>query len=209
MLHHSPAYVHAVEADRLEQATRRRDSDELERIVPAAAAHDDDAWVALVKRFAARVFAVARAHRLDAEDAEDVMQTTWLRLLEHIDSVRTPAAVGAWLETTARRESLRMITRPRELPVDDAATPEPAVCPDPGAELFAEELRRELDRALERLPGRQKALIRMMTSEAEPTYTELSDTLGMPIGSIGPTRARTLERLRGDPALAAAAGRLE
>ena len=193
-------------AAELHEPLRVRDGDALERVVPAAAAHDDDAWGVLVRRFTARVSAVARAYRLNADDTEDVMQMTWLRLLEHIDSVRTPAAVGAWLETTARRESLRIVTRPREQPVDEAATPGPAVHPDPCDELLRAELRGELDRAVERLPARQQQLIRMMASEAEPTYTELSDALRMPVGSIGPTRARSLRRLRGDPRLASAAG---
>src|SRR5215218_6556750 len=78
----------------------------LEQIVRAAAAGDDHAWTLLQDRFTKRIRAVARGYRLAPQDVDDVAQTTWLRLLEHIGAVRDANAVGAWLETTARRESL-------------------------------------------------------------------------------------------------------
>src|SRR5215213_4871672 len=102
MLHHDRRYIQTLEADRLAAA-------DLERVVRAATVGDASAWSALVERFAARVRSVARRHRLATQDVEDVEQTTWLRLVEQIDRVREPSAVGAWLETTARRESLRLI----------------------------------------------------------------------------------------------------
>jgi hypothetical protein len=82
---------------------------DLERVVSAAAAGDETAVAELVDRFAVRIRAVARAHRLDTHDVEDVMQTTCLRLLQCVDTIRNPSAIGAWLETTARRESLRVL----------------------------------------------------------------------------------------------------
>jgi RNA polymerase sigma factor (sigma-70 family) len=210
MLHHTSAYVHAVTAERLETARRRhvaRDAGDLEGIVRSAVARDEYAWAALVRRFMARLIAVTRAHRLTADDADDVVQNTWLRLFEHIESLRTPAAIGAWLETTARRESLRIVTRPREEALDELTLEEPAASPDLVAELTTAERHARLNQAVERLPSRQRDLIRLMLSEREPTYVELSAALDMPIGSIGPTRARSLRRLRGDQALASALDR--
>ena len=78
-------------------------------LVFAAKAGDSQAWNALVDRFASTVWAVARAHRLSAADAADVSQTTWMRLVEHLDRIEQPERVGAWLATTARRESLRIL----------------------------------------------------------------------------------------------------
>src|SRR4051794_19089771 len=104
--HHYRSYIGTLEADRRTIRARTRppvDARELERIVLAAATGDGSAWSALIERFAARVRVVARAHRLGAHDVEDVVQTTWLRLLEHIDRVHEPGALGSWLQTTARR----------------------------------------------------------------------------------------------------------
>src|SRR5215467_2243715 len=87
----------------------------------AAAAGDQTAWEAIVDRFSGLVWATARAHRLSRDDASDVAQTTWLRLVEHLDRIREPDKLGAWLATTARHESLRLIRRAtREEPSDEA-----------------------------------------------------------------------------------------
>src|SRR3954470_9129169 len=117
MLHHNRHYVDAAQAERL--AARRRPPAGPARLGGPASAGDTAAWSTLMGRFAARLRAVARGYRLAAQDAEDVVQTTWLRLVEHIDSVREPCAVGAWLEITARRESLRVLrTAGREHPTE-------------------------------------------------------------------------------------------
>src|SRR4051794_3712743 len=98
MLHHHPHYIAATEAHRRERASERRppvDAGQLESMLLAAARGDAASWNALVARFSGRVRTVARLHRLSAHDVEDVLQTTWLRLLEHIGSVREPAALGS------------------------------------------------------------------------------------------------------------------
>jgi len=197
MLHHSPGFVRSVEADRLAAA-------ELERVVRAAKGGDAGAWSALVDRFAARVGRVARRHRLAAHDVEDVVQTTWLRLLEHIEGVREPGAVGAWLETTARRESLRLVSAGR---LEELTGEEPeAGAADPVDEqrLVAAEQRAALRTAVGGLQGRERALFSLLLADPQPSYAEISRALDMPIGSIGPTRARCLERLRRDRGLAGA-----
>src|SRR5206468_5582762 len=90
-------------------------------LVRAAAGGDEAAWNALVDRFSSLVWATARAHRLSRDDAADVAQTTWLRLVEHLDRIREPERLGAWLATTARHESLRVIRRGgREQPTDQS-----------------------------------------------------------------------------------------
>ena len=206
MLHHNPQFVESLAAERRTVAAARRppaDAAELERLVSAAAAGNGDAWTALVGRFTARLRSVARAYRLHPHDTEDVAQTTWLRLLEHIGELRDARAVGAWLETTARRESLRKIEAGRrERPTDDEYMSCEPVAPVDEARLLQSERHAALTDALETLPPRQQRLLGMLVQEREPSYQEISQTLDMPIGSIGPTRVRALARLRQDQRLA-------
>src|SRR6266550_245386 len=90
-------------------------------LLEAAAGGDQDAWNTLVERYSRLVWAVARGHRLSQADAADVTQATWLRLVEHLDGIKEPERLGAWLATTARREALRQIRRAgRDVPVGDA-----------------------------------------------------------------------------------------
>jgi RNA polymerase sigma factor (sigma-70 family) len=136
-------------------------------------------------------------HRLAPADVEDVTQTTWLRLLEHADKIREPAAVGAWLETTARRESLRLLrASSREHPTDNELMLDAPVAPVDDQRLQASERRVAVGAALKQVSGHQRELLSMLFAEPAPSYAEISRRLGMPIGSIGPTRARCLERLR-------------
>ena len=179
-------------------AQRRPSVVDLERLVMAASAGDPTAVSELVERFEPRVRSAACGHRLGTHDAEDVTQTTWLRLLEHVDTIRDPNAVGAWLATTARHESLRVLkANSRERPTDDELlldTPAPPVDepPLPTPERCAP----ALAMALEQLPSYQRELLKMLFADPAPRYAEISHALGMPIGSIGPTRARSLARLR-------------
>ena len=205
MLHHHPHYIAAVDADRRARASKRRsfaDAGELETMLLAAARGDDASWNALVARFSARVRTVARLHRLSAHDVEDVLQTTWLRLLEHIGSLREPAALGAWLDTTARRESLRVIRRAgRERPTDVALRGDEAAAPVRECELVEAERRAALAAGVRRLPPAQRRLIGRLLAYPAASYAEISESLDTPIGSIGPTRARSIARLRRDPEL--------
>ena len=209
MIDHSRAYLETVQADRLAAAHRRRppaDPGELERFLARYAERGERA-PSVLHRLIARIGAVARAHRLPAHHVDDVVQTTLLRLLEHRESIREPRALGAWLQTTARHESLRVLR--------DGARVRP-VCPDDledGAEpsplqphVERGERRTALLRAIDALPPRQRDLMLVLLAEPEPSYAEVARRLGMPIGSIGPTRARALERLRRDERLAAVLG---
>jgi RNA polymerase sigma factor (sigma-70 family) len=182
-------------------------------LVRAAADGDQVAWTALVERFSGLVWAVARAHRLSRADAADVSQTTWMRLVEHLGDIRHPERVGAWLSATARHECLRVIRKsgravPTELDDDHLADGGVDAEVELDARLDAEHHYEALWTAFERLPERGRALLRVLMADPVPSYAEAAAALGMPIGSLGPTRARCLERLRNSPELAALAGEL-
>lgn len=165
--------------------------------VARAAAGDRTGWDALVGEFGGLIRAIARAHGLREAHAADVAQATWLKLLEHLDDVREPSRVGAWLATTARRECLRVLrdgTRHRPLEVEAVEGKSPDV---PGEELLLAERDRGLWHAFTRLRPSDQALLDMVVvADPRPSYEEVSAALDVPVGSIGPTRARALERLR-------------
>jgi RNA polymerase sigma factor (sigma-70 family) len=169
----------------------------LDELIRAAAGGDQAAWEAIVARFSGLVWATARAHRLSRDDAADVAQTTWLRLVEHLDRIREPEKLGGWLATTARHESLRIIRRgAREQPSDEADLFEA-----PADDVFDRlVLDRERDgalwRAFARLTERCQTLLRLLVADDEPSYEDISAALGMPVGAIGPTRMRCLDKLR-------------
>ena len=166
-------------------------------LLAAAADGDAGAWNALVDRYASLVWSVARAHRLADADAADVSQTVWLRLVEHLDRVRDPDALGAWLATCTRRECLRALRLgARELPTDDERRLDAPAEDRPLAGLEHAERTSALWRAFERLGTRCQELLRVLMADPAPSYEEVGAALGMPIGAIGPTRGRCLEQLR-------------
>jgi RNA polymerase sigma factor (sigma-70 family) len=175
---------------------RAAGSDELERLLVRAAAGSDDAWTQLVQRFTPRLRAIARAHRLGAHDVEDVVQTTWLELLKYIGRLREPEKIGGWLHATARHASVRVATAARRDASLDDVFEEPSVPPEADARLEAAERKAALADALRALPEQHRRLVEMLFADREPSYADISATLDIPIGSIGPTRARCLERLR-------------
>jgi RNA polymerase sigma factor (sigma-70 family) len=170
---------------------------DLDALVRAAATGDQAAWNELVARFERLVWATARSFRLSRADAADVAQTTWLRLVENLDRIREPERLGAWLATTARRESLRHLRlHGRELPSDEADVFE-APSDDPlEVALLTKERDTALWRAFVRLSERCQSLLRLLVSEEEPSYETIGAALGMPVGAIGPTRMRCLDKLR-------------
>ena len=176
------------------------------QLVRAAAAGDQAAWNEIVARYEGLVWATARAHRLSHADAGDVAQTTWLRLVEHLDRIREPEGLGGWLATTARRECLRHLRlHGRESPSDNVDLFEAPADDLPGLALLTEERDQALWRAFARLGERCQALLRLLVSADEPSYAEIGAALDMPVGAIGPTRSRCLEKLRAlvghDPAV--------
>lgn len=165
--------------------------------VEAAAAGESAAWSRLVDRFSGLVWSVARAHGLASADAADVCQTTWLRLAEHLHRLREPDRVSAWLLTTARNESLRTLRgTARLVPVDfdfDAVEDDQG---DVEAGLLREERDASLWRAFRSLGAPCQTLLRVLMADPPPSYAEVSVALDMPVGSIGPRRARCLQHLR-------------
>lgn len=170
---------------------------DLGRVVRAAADGDREAWNALVVRFNGLIWGIARAHRLGNADAADVVQTTWLRLVEHLDTIRNPEGVGAWLATTARHECLRVLrVGQRHVLTDGFDLTERATDPAVDARLLTGERDATIWRAFSELGERCRRLLRILGADPAPSYEEVGAAMDMPIGSIGPTRARCLEQLR-------------
>lgn len=169
----------------------------LTELVARANRGDQQAWRELVDRFSRLVWSVARSHRLDHADAADVCQTTWLRLAEHLHTLRDPARLPGWLATTARRESLRVIAgRRRETPDPLPGEPDPDPSYGPEVLVLIEDRDTRLWQAFDTLSDRCQQLLKILSSTPELSYQEVSEVLQWPIGSIGPTRGRCLEILR-------------
>lgn len=172
-------------------------------LVTAAADGDSRAWDALVERFAGLVWSIARAYRLSSADAADVSQVVWLRLVENLGRIREPNSVGAWIATVTRHECLRVIRKTgREVPAE-APFFEVAATGDLDLDvaLLAGERGLALARGIDRLPSRWRSLLRVLMAEPRPSYEEVAAALDIPVGSIGPTRQRCLDRLRASPEL--------
>lgn len=177
----------------------RQAGSEVADLVLRASAGDRVAWEELVERYAGLVCRVARDCGLGAGDTADVSQTTWLRLFEHIDRLDEPSHVGAWLATTARRECLRVVAlRARIVLAHDAEVFEDLQAHQPAVDddLLAAELAGDVRAAFEQLPPRWRRLMDLLMLDPPLSYAEISQRLDLPIGSIGPTRGRCVERLR-------------
>ncbi len=175
----------------------RRSGDQIADLVGAAGAGDQRAWNQLVAEFGSMIWAIGRVHRLGDADAADVSQATWLALFENLGRLNDPARVGAWLATTARRECLRVLRDGRRrIPFGDDAPELESPDPRPGESLLLRERDEALRRCFSRLRPTDQALLRLLTTDPQPAYEEISAALDMPIGSIGPTRQRALARLR-------------
>jgi RNA polymerase sigma factor (sigma-70 family) len=175
----------------------RRTGEQIAELVATAAAGDASAWDELVREFSGLVRSIARCHRLSDADAADAAQATWLLLFQHLDRIKEQARVGAWLATTARRECLRVLRGTHRyvaledesdyVETDDAAA---------DTALLAEERDRALRRCFSRLRATDQQLLTLLMSDEQLAYSEISAALAIPVGSIGPTRSRALDRLR-------------
>jgi RNA polymerase sigma factor (sigma-70 family) len=179
----------------------------VDSLIARARQGDSIAWGELVDRYAGLVWSVCRRHRLSDADAADASQTVWLRLTEHLDEIRNPAGLASWLYTTAGRACLRIIEdrRRQVLPgvgydFDIAADAEFTA---PDRDLLAGELHLALLAAIAELPERHRQLLALLLHDPPLSYQDISDRTGMPIGTIGPTRGRIMDRLRHSPSLAA------
>lgn len=173
-------------------------------LVRRATAGDRAAWNAIVEEYAGVVWSVVRGFRLGEAQAADAAQTTWLRLIENLSAIREPERLAGWLRTTARRSCLEVLrTSGREQLVADhpeGATSERLLGdgPDEGPEtsVLRREQRDAVRRALTTLPDRHQQLMALLVAVPAVSYEEIGARLGMPVGSIGPTRARVLAKLR-------------
>jgi RNA polymerase sigma factor (sigma-70 family) len=175
------------------------DAPDVATLVRRAAEGDRQAWEGLVDQYARLIWSITVDFKLMDGDAADVSQTTWLRLLQHIDRIEYPDRVGSWLAATARNECLRSLAaRKRVVLGHDDVQLESAVAhgPDIDERLLADERAQTVREALSRLPRRWQRLLEMLMADPPVSYAEISDELGLPIGSIGPTRGRCLARLR-------------
>lgn len=180
---------------------------ELEPLLKACARGDEAAWAWIMVRFGGCIRAVARTYRLSAADTEDVIQHTWMRLFENAGAIREPERLSAWLRTTARHESLRLLrAADRERPTEGELFERQPAQNDDDAELLKEAKRLAAFRsAIQVLPPRDRQLVRTLVAEPHASYAEISRALEMPIGSIGPTRGRAIVRLRRHAELVSAA----
>lgn len=174
-------------------------------LVEAAARGGQDRWDEIVQRYLPLVFSVIRRYRLSSKDAEDVSQTVWLRLVEHLDAIREPRALPMWIATTTRNEALRLVTAHRRTtPVDPLNTSALDAEVDSAAldeELLRAERQQAIRDGLAELSPRHRELLLLLVADPPLSYEEIGARLGMPVGSIGPTRARCLARLRGSSAV--------
>jgi RNA polymerase sigma factor (sigma-70 family) len=175
------------------------DSAVIAGLVRRAAVGDRGAWEGLVDQFARLIWSITAEFKLVESDAADVAQTTWLRLLEHIDRIEYPDRVGSWLAATARNECLRSLAARKRIVLSDddvqlggALTHEHEI----DERLLADERAETVRDALSRLPRRWQRLLEMLMADPPASYADISDELELPVGSIGPTRGRCLARLR-------------
>ena len=176
-------------------------------LVTRAGNGDRQAWDALVERYAALIWSICRRYRLDDADAQDVGQNVWLQLVDHLDKIRDPAALPGWLATVTRRECLRVLGAARRsraagyvldagiIPDEQAGTSE--------QELLAAERHAALREAFQDLPPSGRQLILLLLEDPPIPYAQISARLRIPVGSIGPTRRRLLDKVRRHPAVAA------
>lgn len=161
-------------------------------------AGEADGLDSLVRALTPVLWQVVRAYGLDRDRAEDVVQSTWLSLVHRHQTIADPQAVGSWLTTTARREAWRARQRDTRLMPAQADVVEHYTSQQPSAEASAVSAIEEdrLWRSVSSLSSRCQRLLRVIAFQPRPDYRSLSQDLGMPIGSIGPTRRRCLDKLR-------------
>ena len=188
----SPILTGTVQQERPDRGTR------IAMLMGAARQGSEDALGQIVTELSPLLWQVARAAGLSAGDAEDVLQTVWLRLVAHLDGIHDSAALTGWLVTTTRREAWRVrAAGRRQIPADHEALDElPASGPGSEEQVIVDDERRVLWAAIGRLSARCQELLRIIAFSPRPDYTTVAAALGMPVGSIGPTRGRCLAKLR-------------
>jgi RNA polymerase sigma factor (sigma-70 family) len=184
-----------------------RDNPVVTDLVTRAAKGEKQAWDALVERFIPLIWSICRNHRLSNADAEDVGQIVWLQLTGQLGKIRDPAALPGWLVTVTRRECLRVMDATHRLPMVGYVIDAEIIADERSAaaeqELLAAERHAALREAFATLSPSDQQLIAMLLDDPPVSYAEISARLGIPVGSIGPTRRRCVDKLRRHPAIAA------
>jgi RNA polymerase sigma factor (sigma-70 family) len=156
---------------------------------------DRMAWRRLIEKYERLVWSVGASFRLQAMDVQDVAQTTWLRLIQHGQTIRDPERLAGWLAVTASRESLAVLRRTSRhslAPVDEQAD----LTVDVEGSAEDQDMASLLWAAVAELPPRQHSLVIALFQDEIRSYSDVAEKCAMPIGSIGPTRARALSQLR-------------
>jgi len=172
-----------------------RDDPSVVSLVSRVDSGDQDAWNELIERYAPLVWSICARSQLSREDIDDAAQSVWLRLVENIGSLREPAALPGWLATTTRRECLRILGAAQRREQREEPVP-PGLADTTEQEIIAAERNAALRAALAEMQRGCRELLSMLMSDPPRSYAEISATLGIPVGSIGPTRARCLNQLR-------------
>jgi RNA polymerase sigma factor (sigma-70 family) len=162
---------------------------------------DQESFEKLAQHYTPLLWSITRSHGLSETDANDVIQTTWLRFVENRDRLSSSTELGGWLAATARREAMRVRrlsdrTAPTPLHGPDDMPERESEEPSPEDVVMNAERRRALLQAMEQLTPHCRRLIKILMADPSPSYAEISAALGIPIGSIGPNRARCVQRLR-------------
>ena len=175
-------------------------------LIEQALAGRREAWNELVERYLPLVYRVIGGFRFTAAERQDVAQSVWLKLYESLGRIREPEALPGWIAVTTRNEALRAVqARTRCVPFDPQsphrAVDQSVAGPDVDEQLLRAERNQMIRDGLRELPEKQRRLLVMLAQDPPPSYKEIAERLGIPVGSIGPLRARYLARLRGTAAM--------
>jgi len=179
--------------------------------IAAVMRSDEQAWNALIERYQHIIDAVCRRYRLRPEDAADVSQTVWMKAIDNLDRIRELRAMPGWIKTTATRAACTVLRSRGRLTLLDVSENNSAdwspLAPAPfssevDAQMLHAERRAAVRDGLAELTESHRTLLSLL---ADPpiTYQQISDQLGLPMGSIGPTRARCLRKLAATPSIRA------
>lgn len=178
-------------------AWRRMSSDSITELLSRAAEGDRDAWRSLVDQYHRLVWSVIRGFRFDAATSEDVFQTVWQRLMENCSKIRDPERLPGWLSTTTRNEALRVVRhQKRQVPSEFEYDVSDPTAMGFDERLIDDETQRAALRAFAKLSEDAQQLLRLFCADPPIDYQTISEMVDRPVGSLGPTRARILDKLR-------------
>lgn len=168
-------------------------------LLARAATRDEKAWEAIVDRFSGLVWSIVRGYRLGPAAEADVFQTVWLRLAENVERIREPDRLAGWLARTAKNEAVAIVRqRQRTTPSEDVGD-SLSIDGDHDRSILRSESDEAVASGLARLSPQCQELLRLLVADPAVSYAEISEIVGVAVGSIGPTRARCLDRLRNTP----------